>query len=164
MYFVYLQVGRVWRKRECSISILWRKRSTIFHWLMGVCSCACVDNHQSKTQLDMQKKHCVRIKRFGFRHHQVAKPTCCIKRCGKYLGVGLHRMVMWARHRWQSWYGNDSNMWMVLLLNVIETIFCIGLLNKRGDNFLSEELFETPQQIHFACTCHENKEPNISPV
>lgn len=73
-------------------------------------------------------------------------------------------MVMWVRHRWRSWYGNDSNMWMVLLLNVIATIFGIGLLYKRSNKFLLEDLFETPQQIHVVCTCHENYEPRISPV
>lgn len=74
------------RVKEGNVNVIFQ-----FCWLMGVCCCACVDNRQSKTQFDMQKEHCVRIKRFGFRHHQVAKPTCCIKRCGKYLGVGFQR-------------------------------------------------------------------------
>lgn len=153
MYFVCLQIGRVRRKRECSISIMWRKPSTIWHWLMGVWPCACVDNRQSKLNWtckmpasNVLASTITKLQNLRVASNVVASTWALVS----------NGMVMWARHGWRSWFGNDSNMWMILLLNVIETIFCIGLLYERGNKFLSDELFETPQQIHVVCTCHEN--------
>ncbi len=75
-----------------------------------------------------ENRHYARIQHFGFSYHRVAKPTCCIKRCGKYLGVGnSNDVVVFAKHGWRPWslYAvfsragwNNTEMFRILVFGV----------------------------------------------